>query len=78
MLKRLFTYFFISIFGSLLFISCAKDENTDEDPTNGGGNPSTSEFSWTVNNGSTVSANDYFFVASFNNIVGKKPEIGLM
>jgi len=72
MYKKILTYLLIASLSGLL-ISCAKDETTDEDPTGGTvGTTSSSGFSWSVNNGASVAANDYFFVSAFNNIVGKK------
>ena len=77
MFKKQNYYRTILFLSSLLLFSCAKDEYVDEDPSGGnGGSGTNGSFTWMVNNGSSVSANDYFFVSAFNNIVGKHTGTG--
>lgn len=57
--------------GAIIFSACAKEEEEPVDPA-GSGSTTSSYFTWTSDNGSTVNANDYYFVTAFNNIVGKK------
>jgi hypothetical protein len=67
-LSKLFCILFVT---GVLLSSCAKDEDVPEDPSGSGGSTSSS-FNWSVNNGASIFANDYYFVSAFNNIVGKK------
>ena len=72
---RTLKHIFVFLIGALLLLACAKEEQAPVDP-NGGGSAPTSFFTWTTDNGSTVNANDFYFVTTFNNIVGKKTSNG--
>ena len=57
----------------LVFTGCAKAEKETEDPANTGGVVTpVSEFDWTPNGSSAVTASESYYIPAYNNIVATK------
>lgn len=61
-----------SLFAILLVAACAKESPAPSDPNTPVTPVVTGSFNWSINGGASVSADNYFFIESFNNIVGTK------
>ena len=70
--KSVFKFIGLILFFTFIFSACAKDEDEPEEETPGTITPPPAKFSWTINGGTEIVANETFFVPAYNNIYGKK------